>query len=40
MKGALKKEKHTKLFEFFTPEQQAKYTDMMDKKKATKPSGS
>ena len=39
-KMELKKEKQTKLFEFFTPEQQTKYTDMMDKKKATKPSGS
>lgn len=39
-KMELKKEKQTKLFEFFTPEQQTKYTEMMDKKKATKPSGS
>ncbi len=39
-KMELKKEKQTKLFEFFTPEQQTRYTDMMDKKKATKPSGS
>jgi len=36
----LKKEKQSKLFEFFTPEQQTKYTEMMEKKKATKPAGS
>ena len=36
----LKKEKHTRLFEFFTAEQQTKYTEMMDKKKAIKPAGS
>ena len=36
-KMALKKEKQTRLFEFFTPEQQTKYTEMMDKKKALKP---
>ncbi len=39
-KMELKKEKQTKLFEFFTPEQQTKYTEMMDKKKAAKPAGS
>lgn len=36
-KMELKKEKQTRLFEFFTPEQQTKYTEMVDKKKATKP---
>jgi len=39
-KMELKKEKQSKLFEFFTPEQQTKYTEMMEKKKATKPAGS
>ena len=39
-KMALKKEKQAKLFEFFTPEQQTKYTEMVEeKKKATKPEG-
>jgi len=38
-KMELKKEKQTKLFEFFTPEQQTKYTDLMEKKKADKPEG-
>ena len=39
-KMELKKEKQAKLFEFFTPEQQTKYTDMVvEKKKATKPEG-
>ena len=38
-KMALKKEKQAKLFEFFTPEQQTKYTEMVEKKKATKPAG-
>jgi Spy/CpxP family protein refolding chaperone len=32
-KMALKKEKETKLMEFLTPEQQAKYKEIMDKKK-------
>ncbi|HVE61705.1 MAG TPA: hypothetical protein VNA26_07795 [Chitinophagaceae bacterium] len=35
-KMELKKEKQARLFEFFTPEQQTKYTEMMDKKKAIK----
>lgn len=35
-KTALKKEKETKLFEFFTPEQQTKYREMMEKKKKDK----
>ena len=39
-KMELKKEKQTKLFEFFTPEQQTKYKEMIEKKKATKPTGS
>ncbi len=39
-KMELKKEKQAKLFEFFTPEQQTKYKDMMDKKKASKPADS
>ena len=40
-KMELKKEKQTKLFEFFTPEQQTKYKElMMEKKKETKPAGS
>jgi len=39
-KMALKKEKQTKLFEFLTPEQQVKYKEMVEKKKAEKPSGS
>ncbi len=38
-KMELKKEKQAKLFEFFTPEQQTKYTEMVEKKKATKPAG-
>ena len=38
-KMELKKEKQAKLFEFFTPEQQAKYTDLVEKKKAAKPEG-
>jgi len=39
-KMALKKEKQGKLFEFFTPKQQTKYTEMVEeKKKATKPAG-
>jgi hypothetical protein len=38
-KIALKKEKQAKLFEFLTPEQQTKYTAMMDQKKADKPKG-
>ena len=33
----LKKEKQAKLFEFFTPEQQTKYKDLIEKKKAEKP---
>ena len=32
-KMALKKEKETKLFEILTPEQQAKYKELMEKKK-------
>ncbi len=36
-KMALKKEKEAKLFEFFTPEQQTKYKELIDKKKAGKP---
>lgn len=39
-KMELKKEKQAKLFEFFTPEQQAKYNALMEKKKAEKPAGS
>ncbi|HKZ65578.1 MAG TPA: hypothetical protein VJ111_04450 [Chitinophagaceae bacterium] len=40
-KMELKKEKEAKLFEFFTPEQQTKYKElMMEKKKETKPAGS
>jgi len=38
-KMQLKKEKQAKLFEFLTPEQQTKYTALMDKKKANKPKG-
>lgn len=36
-KMELKKEKQARLFEFFTPEQQTKYKELMDKKKAEKP---
>lgn len=36
-KMELKKEKQAKLFEFFTPEQQTKYKDLIEKKKAEKP---
>ena len=32
-KMALKKEKETRLFEFLTPEQQAKYKELIDRKK-------
>jgi hypothetical protein len=39
-KMALKKEKEAKLFEFITPEQQTKYKELIDKKKAEKPGGS
>ena len=40
-KIALKKEKQAKLFEFLTADQQAKYTEMTDRKKqAAKPAGS
>ena len=39
-KMELKKEKQSKLFEFFTPEQQTKYKDLIEKKKAEKPAGS
>jgi hypothetical protein len=39
-KMALKKEKEAKLFEFLTPDQQTKYKEMIEKKKAEKPSGS
>ena len=35
-KMELKKEKQAKLFEFFTPEQQTKYTALVEKKKAEK----
>lgn len=38
-KMALKKEKEAKLFEFITPEQQTKYKEIIDKKKAEKPGG-
>lgn len=38
-KMQLKKEKQAKLFEFLTPEQQTKYTAMMDQKKAEKQKG-
>lgn len=38
-KMELKKEKQAKLFEFLTPEQQTKYTEMVEKKKAEKPKG-
>ncbi len=36
-KMELKKEKQGKLFEFFTPEQQTKYSALVEKKKAEKP---
>lgn len=36
-KMALKKEKEGKLFEFLTADQQAKYKELMDKKKKEKP---
>lgn len=36
-KMQLKKEKQAKLFEFLTQEQQTKYNEIMDKKKAAKP---
>jgi hypothetical protein len=39
-KMTLKKEKETRLFEFLTPDQQTKYKDLVEKKKAAKPSGS
>lgn len=38
-KMELKKEKQAKLFEFLTPEQQTKYTELVEKKKAEKPKG-
>ena len=38
-KMALKKEKQAKMFEFLTPEQQTKYTALMDQKKVEKPKG-
>jgi Spy/CpxP family protein refolding chaperone len=38
-KMALKKEKEAKLFEFLTSEQQTKYKDLIEKKKASKPTG-
>ena len=38
-KMALKKEKEAKLFEFITPEQQTKYKEIIEKKKAEKPGG-
>lgn len=37
-KMALKKEKEAKLFEFITPEQQAKYKELIEKKKTGKSS--
>ena len=39
-KMALKKEKEAKLFEFITPEQQTKYKELIEKKKAEKSGGS
>jgi Spy/CpxP family protein refolding chaperone len=40
-KMALKKEKQARLFEFLTPEQQTKYTELHEKKKTVaKPAGS
>jgi hypothetical protein len=36
-KMELKKEKQAKLFEFFTPEQQTKYSALVEQKKAEKP---
>lgn len=36
-KMALKKEKEAKLFEFLTPEQQAKYKELIEKKKKEEP---
>jgi Spy/CpxP family protein refolding chaperone len=42
-KMALKKEKEARLFEIFTPEQEVKYKELVEKKKkemGTKPSGS
>jgi hypothetical protein len=38
-KMALKKEKEVKLFEFFTPEQQTKYKELVTEKKKEKPAG-
>ena len=38
-KMELKKEKQAKLFEFLTPEQQTKYTALVEQKKAEKPKG-
>ncbi len=38
-KMELMKLKQAKLFEFFTPEQQTKYTALVEQKKATKPEG-
>lgn len=35
-KTTLKKEKETRLFEFFTPEQQTRYRELMEKKKKDK----
>lgn len=39
-KMELKKEKQAKLFEFFTPEQQTKYNELIMEKKKEKPAGS
>lgn len=36
-KTTLKKEKEARLFEFFTPQQQTKYRELMEKKKKDKP---
>lgn len=38
-KMGLKKEKEGKLMEILTPDQQAKYKEMMEKKKSPKPAG-
>jgi Spy/CpxP family protein refolding chaperone len=38
-KMELKKEKQTKLFEILTPDQQAKYKELVEAKKQAKPSG-
>ena len=38
-KMELKKEKQAKLFEFFTPEQQTRYTQLVEEKMKEKPAG-